>query len=839
MLVLMSWLREQVPGLPPAEVVADALIRAGFEVEGLEPVGGLGGVVVGEVLAIEEVAAKKKSVRWCQVRVTEAVSADPGSGVRGIICGASNFEVGDRVAVALPGAMLPGGFEITARKTYGHVSDGMICSERELGISDAHEGILVLGPDTPLGAHVAELLDLADDVLDISVTPDRGYGLSVRGIAREAATAFGLPFVDPGAPPPPAATAGDGYPVTVEDTAACDRYVARVITGVDPAAATPLRWARRLTLAGMRPISAAVDITNAVMLGLGQPLHAFDKARLTGPIVVRRARAGERLLTLDGVDRALHPEDLVIADDSGPIALAGVMGGASTEISAATTEIVLEAAHFAPLAVARTARRHRLFSEASRRFERGVDPALAPAAAHEAIRLFGELAGGRPAPGVTDVDNRPAPTTIRFPLSEVTRLGGRLYPDEVVRTRLADVGCAVEPAGGEPADEDIVVVTPPSWRADLTRPADLVEEVMRLEGFDTIPVTLPRLPAGRGLTESQRLTRAIARSLAYEGLTEVMTLPFVGAGVADALDLPADDRRRAAVRIANPIAEDAAYLRTSLLPGLFDAAVRNLGRGQADLALFEIGQVFRELPAPVEPVPTPSVFDRPTDDQIAALDAALPEQPRRVAGVLAGQREPAGVAGGALTPGRPADWADAVAAAHAAARAVGVELTVTADEHAPWHPGRCAALHVDGELAGHAGELHPRVIANLGLPVRAVAFELSPDVLIAAALRHGAAPAPVVSSYPPADRDVALVVDAATPVAEVSTALRDGAGDLLESLTLFDVFEGAQVGAGRRSLAFGLRLRATDRTLTAGEANGVRDAAVAEAARRTGAALRA
>lgn len=315
MLILMSWLREQVPGLPPAGAVADALIRAGFEVEGLEAVGGLGGVVVGEVLAIEEVAAKKKSVRWCQVRVTEAVAGDPESGVRGIVCGAFNFEVGDRVAVALPGAMLPGGFEITARKTYGHVSDGMICSERELGISDAHEGILVLPPDAPLGAHVAELLDLADDVLDISVTPDRGYGLSVRGIAREAATAFGLPFDDPGAPTA-AVTAGDGYPVTVEDTAACDRYVARVITGVDPAAVTPLRWARRLTLSGMRPISAAVDVTNAVMLGLGQPLHAFDKATLTGAIVVRRARAGERLLTLDGVDRALDPEDLVIADDS-------------------------------------------------------------------------------------------------------------------------------------------------------------------------------------------------------------------------------------------------------------------------------------------------------------------------------------------------------------------------------------------------------------------------------------------------------------------------------------------------------------------------------------------
>ena len=397
MQIVMSWLRELVPGLPPTKAVVEALIRAGFEVEGVRTVGGgFAGVVVGEVLSIEVVQAKKKNVRWCQVRVAEfdppastAVDGPVGEGaepgVRGIICGAFNFEVGDKVAVALPGAVLPGGFEITSRRTYGHISDGMICSARELGLGEDHEGILVLPPDSPVGADVAELLDTADEVLDISITPDRGYGLSVRGIAREAATAFGLPFDDPGAPRPAAeegaGTAADGaagYPVVVEDTAACDRYVARVITGVDPAARTPLTWARRLSESGMRPISAPVDITNIVMLGLGQPLHAFDRAKLRGPIVVRRARAGEHLVTLDGVDRALDPEDLVIADDSGPIALAGVMGGASTEISESTTEIVLEAAHFDPIVVTRMARRHRLSSEASRRFERGVDPALAP-----------------------------------------------------------------------------------------------------------------------------------------------------------------------------------------------------------------------------------------------------------------------------------------------------------------------------------------------------------------------------------------------------------------------------------------------------------------------------
>ncbi|EIV96429.1 phenylalanine--tRNA ligase subunit beta [Frankia sp. QA3] len=865
MLIVMSWLREYVEGLPPTRAVADALIRAGFEVEGLRGVGGdVSGVVVGEIVDFEIVETKKKAVRWCQVRVAPQTAASD-LGVRGVICGAHNFAVGDRVAVALPGAVLPGGFAITARKTYGHVSDGMICSARELGLGEEHDGILVLPPSAPIGADVTELLDLADEILDIAVTPDRGYALSVRGIAREAATAFALPFTDPGAPPSAASgeaasgeaasgeAAGAAYPVVVEDTAGCDRYVARVVTGVDPAAVTPLGWSRRLSLSGMRPISVPVDVTNAVLLGLGQPLHAFDRAKLTGAVVVRRAAAGETLRTLDGVERTLDPEDLVIADDTGPIALAGVMGGASTEISAQTTDIVLEAAHFDPISVARTARRHRLSSEASRRFERGVDPALAPAAAAMAVDLLVELAGARPAPGVTDLDHRPAAVPVILPLREPERLAGRPYSAEVVRRRLADVGCTLtavaegdaaegDAAEGNAAEGDAagdgggaLLVTPPPWRPDLTRPADLVEEIMRLEGYDTIPVTLPLLPAGRGLSPAQRMHRAVGRALAYAGLAEVLTLPFVPADAADALSLVADDKRRLAVRVANPIAEDAAYLRTTLLSGLIAAAVRNIGRGQQDLALFESGRVFREQPGAPGRVPTPPVDRRPSAEEIAALDSVLPKQARHVAALLTGRREPAGWS----TPGREADWADAVDVAHVVAEAVGLTLTVTAGDAMPWHPGRCAELTVGGRLVGFAGELHPRVLGDVGLPPRTVAMELSLDVLVEAATAAPPVVAPVISTYPPADRDVALVVPTRVPVAEVTEALREGAGDLLESLTLFDVFEGAQVGAGQRSLAFGLRLRAGDRTLTAAEANAVRDAAVELAAQRTGAALRA
>ncbi|MCU1676550.1 MAG: phenylalanyl-tRNA synthetase, beta subunit, partial [Frankiales bacterium] len=406
MRVPISWLRAYapVPADVPAVAIGDALLRAGLEVERVEPIGsGVSGVVVGEVVSYdEEPQTNGRTIRWCQVRVAE--DAEP----RGIVCGASNFTAGDRVAVALPGAVLPGGFTITARKTYGHVSDGMMCAVDELGIGTDHSGILILPPGAPLGADVVELLHVRDDVLDIAVTPDRSYCLSIRGVAREAATAFGVPFTDRALVPTPVG-APAGHPVRIEDRSGCDRYVARVVRGVDPSAPSPLWLQRRLAMAGMRSISLAVDVTNHVMLDVGQPLHAFDAAKLRGGIVVRRAAAGERMRSLDDVGRVLHPEDLVIADDSGPIAIAGVMGGASTEVDAATTDIVIEAAHFDPVSIARAARRHKLPSEASRRFERGVDLDIAAAAAELAVRLLVELGGGTADAGVTDVDLRPAP----------------------------------------------------------------------------------------------------------------------------------------------------------------------------------------------------------------------------------------------------------------------------------------------------------------------------------------------------------------------------------------------------------------------------------------------
>ncbi|MDX6221996.1 MAG: phenylalanyl-tRNA synthetase beta chain [Frankiales bacterium] len=824
MRVPVSWLRDYVDlpeDLQPATLAA-ALIRAGLEVERVDVLGAdVQGVVVGEVLGFEPEPQKNgKTIRWCQVSVGEGPP-------RGIVCGASNFAVGDRVAVALPGAVLPGPFPITARKTYGHVSDGMICSARELGLGDDHDGILVLPQDTSLGTDVVALYGLLDAVLDIAVTPDRAYCLSVRGVAREAATAFGLPFRDPALVEPPPASA-DGYPVVVADRVGCDRYTARTVSDIDPGATSPIWLQRRLILAGMRPVSLVVDVTNHVMLDLGQPLHAFDRDQLSGPITVRRAEPGERLTTLDGVERVLDDAELLICDEQGAVALAGVMGGRRAECSATTTSIVLESAHFSAVTVARTARRHKLPSEAARRFERGVDHALAPAAAEVAVQLLVRLAGATADPCATDVDNRAPGGSILLDPDYPGRLAGRPYPGSVVRGRLVDVGCTVEDAR-----EGLLSVTPPSWRPDLTQAADLAEEVIRLEGYDTVPSELPHAVAGRGLTRSQRLRRAVGTALADAGFVEALSYPFVGSEALDALGLPADDPRRAASRLVNPISEDEPLLRTTLLPGLLAALLRNVGRGAKDAAVFESGLVFGPPTGYLPPVVP--VGARPSDEVIAQVNAVLPRQTLHLAAALV--PAPGSQAAGWWGDGRPPAWAEAVQSARLVAETVRAPLEAVAARHAPFHPGRCAALMLAGRVVGHAGELHPRVITALGLPPRSSAMELDLSSLLE--LDLGPVVAPTLSSFPEAGRDVAVVVEDTVPAGAVEAALAEGAGELLESLRLFDVYAGEPVPAGHRSLAFALRFRAADRTLTDDEVNVARDAALASALERTGAVLRA
>jgi phenylalanyl-tRNA synthetase beta chain len=834
----LSWLAEAAglaPDQDPAEV-ARRLTAAGLEVESVEPAGqDITGVLVAEVTGIEELAGFKKPVRYCQVSTGEA---EP----RGVICGAVNFSVGDRVPLARPGAHLPGGFEISARKTYGHISDGMICSAAELGIGDEHAGILVLPPDAPLGADFVAYAGLADHVLDIAVTPDRGYALSVRGVARELAISYELPIrdlADAEAPDDVAVVSPEIYPASIEDPTACDRFVLREVRGFDPAAPTPLAIRVRLARAGLRSVSLAVDITNYVMLELGQPLHAFDRDRLDGPIVVRRARPGERLETLDHVVRDLDPEDIVIADSSGAISLAGTMGGLATEISGTSGNLVIEAAHFDARGTARMSRRHKLFSEASYRFERGVDRELPLRASARTVALLARFGGGTIPPGCTHAQVDVPDVSITMAPDYPDQVAGMSYGRDAVLRRLREVGCEVTEAASPQ-----LAVQPPSWRPDLRYPWDLAEEVIRLEGYENIPIRVARATAGRGLTDQQRLRRSTGRALALTGYTEVLSTPFSSAADHDRLLLPLDDPRRRAVRIANPLNDDEPLLRTTLLPGLLRVLTRNIGRGFGDIGLFENGLVFRERPGGPRTAPILAVDRGPTAGETAILAAALPDQPLHIAAVVTGERE----LGGWWGAGRLAGWQDAIEAARDVLRQSRLSFEIRAAQTAPWHPGRCAALFVradDGaeRLAGYAGELHPRVIAAFGVPPRTSAMELDMSLIEAAAVKLPPVQAPPISAYPVATQDVALLVPLEVPAAAVQAALADGVRGsdypgLLEDVRLFDVYTGEQAGEGRKSLAYSLRFRAPDRTLTVEETTAARDAAVAEAARQVGAVLR-
>src|SRR5215468_1338555 len=617
MRVPLSWLREYAPladSVPAAEV-ARALTAAGLEVEAVEAVGhDISGVVVGQVLEIEELTGFKKPIRYCRVST--------GDQTREVICGAVNFAVDDKVPFAPPGAVLAGGFEIGAKKAYGRMSEGMICSARELGIGEDHSGILVLDPDAPLGEDFVGYAGLADHVFDIAVTPDRGYALSVRGVARELGTAFDVPFTDPadtGLPADVAATSPEVYPASIDDPTACDRFVLREALGFDPDAPTPLWMRVRLARAGTRTVSLAVDITNYLMVELGQPMHAFDKAALSGPIVVRRARPGERLETLDHVVRDLDPDDILITDSSGPISMAGTMGGLATEISESSRDLVIEAAHFSARGTARMSRRHRLFSEASYRFERGVDRELPLRASARAAALLAALGGASVVPGCTHASAEVPTVTITMADDYPDRVAGQTYGRDAVVRRLREVGCEVLAAG----EAGTLTVIPPSWRPDLVAPNDLAEEVIRLEGYENVPARMPRAPAGRGLTAPQRLRRSIGRTLADVGYVEVLSQPFTSTADFDRLQLPADDARRTALRLANPLSEDEPLLRTTLLPGLLRVLARNIGRGFPDIALFEMGLVYR--PRLNAPKPPRLPVDRgPTADELASIEAALP-----------------------------------------------------------------------------------------------------------------------------------------------------------------------------------------------------------------------
>lgn len=812
----LSWIKEfvEIPATITADQISDALIRVGFEVEEIITQGGdlTGPLTFGKVLSIEEITEFKKPIRYVGLDCDEAET-------RYVICGATNFSVGDLVCVAMPGAVLPGNFVIAARETYGKTSNGMICSARELGIGDDHAGIMTFGEGAvSIGSNAIEVLEINDVIFDIAVNPDRGYALSIRGVAREVAAALGLKYRDP-VDSLRALTfekTGSGVPAKIVDADAASVFYLRTLDKFDQVAQTPIWMRRRIEKMGMRSISLVVDITNYVMLELGQPLHAFDAEKISGGLSIKRAGSAMKFTTLDGQERNLDPEDLMVWDDAKPLALAGTMGGLDSEITSGTSRIAVEAVRFNPVNVAKNSRRHKLSSEASRRLERSVDPSLAEFASARFVQLLTTLSTARHVETVIDGEPRFAPVVRVDPAYVARTLNLELTPAEIAG-HLRSVGCDV--------NESTFEVDPPSWRSDLQQPADFVEEVARMVGYDKIPSILPPRPNHASLTPAQKRRRAVAAMLASRGFAEVQTFPFTNQETIDSMGFVGE--RADTYKIANPMSEEFPLMRVHLVPGLIEVAQRNISRGAKDFAIFEMGSIFRSSQKLV-PAISPELGKRPDQSIIDAITASVPPQAYHVAGLLVGKSEASDWQG----PARPYNWQDAIAYAQDILQLCNLNWSIKRSDFAPWHPGRCAELIVDGKAVAHAGELHPRIVAAYGLPERSAAFAVGLSALPETALVHPF----TVGTMPAALQDVALIVDSTVAAGDVEDALRAGAGNLLESIALFDRYD--KLGDGKISLAFSLVFRAQDRTLTGPEVAQARESAVAEAAKRTGAVLR-
>jgi phenylalanyl-tRNA synthetase beta chain len=787
----LSWIRDFTPLTAPVAEVVSALNQLGLEVEGVEQPGAeITGVIAAQVL---EVSRHPNADKLSLVDITT------GSGVTRVVCGAPNVVAGMVVPYAPAGATLPGGFTLERRKIRGEVSDGMLCSAKELGLGDDHSGILGLDLASELGADVRDLLGLDDVIFDLAITPNRPDAMCIVGVARELAAHFSLDFAVPEPIALADASVGSDVTVVIEDDARCPRYlarVARVTMGESPA------WmAQRLVKAGMRPISNVVDVTNYVLLERNQPLHAFDLARLSGRgIVVRVADDGETITTLDAVERTLTREDLLICDaDRAPQAIAGIMGGSTSEVSGATTEILLEAAYFERMGIARSSKRLKLRSESSARFERGIDPAAVAANAERAMELLVDVAGAQVAPDACDVYPAPvAPTRVRLRASRVNAVLGTDLDAEDVWESLAPLG--IELTGSDGTDDDSVVAVVPTFRPDLEREIDLVEEVARRVGFDRIGRTLPDTHGQVGmLTARQQERRLVADALVGLGLSEAITLSLVSPADLERAGAPLDR----VVRATNPLRSEESVLRTAVLPGLLRAVAGNRVQGIADVALFELGRVFLT-----------------SLERRRAGDSPLPDEPEHVALALAGQvrRRP-------IEDDRDIDVYDAVDAVRVVVDALGIhDLTITPESLTGLRAGRAARVVVDGRDAGTVGEVAPEVLAALGLDAPVVAAELVLDTLLDAARRDRTFRAP--SRFPASSVDLAFVLADTVAAADVLATLRKAAGDALEDVRLFDVFTSDAFGPGRRSLAFALRFRLPDRTLTDADVGALRRQAI-------------
>ena len=794
MRVSLNWLREFVDVDVPLATLKEMLDLSGTKVEKIHNPGeGIEGIVVAQV---QEIDAHPNADNLSMVVVST------GEGSQRVVCGAKNFAVGDKVALARVGAKLPG-MTITERRIRGETSAGMLCSASELGISKDHAGLLILPADTDLGGDVVRALGLADSVFELEITPNRPDCMSVVGVAREVAALTGAELrlpqphvaIDPGLPQP--------VTVSIADAAGCPRYLARWIADVT-IGPSPQWMVTRLLAAGVRPVSNVVDVTNYVLMELGHPLHAFDAAKVAEAYIeVRRARAGETLETLDGVKRVLHPDDLLIADPANVLAIAGVMGGAGSEVSESTTDVILESAYFDHASIAYTARRHGLRTEASARFERGADPEAVPLAAARAAQLLAEVAGGNA--GYGPWDEYPAPVeraTITLRPHRVSKILGVDVPPDRQAKHLSSIGIeAVE-------SEGTIRTVVPTFRPDLTREVDLVEEVVRLHGIDRVPSSLPPGRAG-GLTELQRFDRRLRRTLAALGLRETWTESFLGPKELDDLGLEDGHPARGMVRLMNPLAEEKPGLRTTLLPGLLRSAAHNVAHRAEGIALFEVARVYE-----------------PSEDE-------LPVEATVVGAVLSGGRRQQTWRG----PSGPWDFFAAKGVIEAALKSLGLpppELSPVSGM--PFHPTRGATVSIAGTTAGALGELHPDVCDRFDVYEGTIAFELSLAPLIATL--PGRVKIEELPKFPPLLIDLAVVVEEDVDAATVTEIVRDAGEPDVASVRLFDLYRGEQLSAGRKSLAFALEIRASDRTLTDEEALAVRDRIVAALSERVGAEIR-
>jgi phenylalanyl-tRNA synthetase beta chain len=804
MLAPLSWLRDYAPLDADVDVLAAALSELGLVVEGVERVGeGLDGPVVARIVDIRSHPNADK------IRL---VDVDSGADPLQIVCGAWNFEVGDLVPLAPAGTVLPDGREILARAMRGEMSNGMLCSATELNLPEApgsEDGLMILPAGiAPPGTALTEALGIGPDVVfDLDVSPNRPDALCMAGVARDLAAALGETWRPPDGPPasPVEPSLGSAV-ISVEAGDLCPRFTGTILEGV-PDGPSPAWMAWRLTLAGMRPINAVVDVSNYVMLDVGQPNHAYDLDQLGGGgILVRRGRPGEKLTTLDGVERALEENDCVICDAEGlAVGVGGIMGGARAEIGPATRRVLLEAAWFTPAAIARTGKRLGLHSEARVRFERGVDPEVAPAAVDRFVALLGAVEGGQglrrgPIVDVQDAVSMPTMPVVKLRTRRVNSILGTAIEDGDVARLLTPIGFDVSTAG-----PGVCEVAVPSWRLECDREIDLIEEVARMWGYRRIERTLPagaRQSAG-GLTRRQRERRTVRQALAGAGFYEAWTTTFLAPG-----DLERAGLDPAAVEVENPLDRAESILRTALLPGLLKAVKFNIDRQAGDVCLFEIGRVFA----------------------LPSGGAVTPDESEHLAAIVA---LPAPGSGPSPTAAEAAvrTWVWLSEALRLdSGRLEGGEL-------AGLHPTRGARIVGAGAALGVVGEVDPEVVAAYGLPGRVGYLEISLDALADEPRRP--LRAVEVSRYPASDIDLALLVDDDVPATDVQATLRRSGGDLIESVTLFDVYRGAQVGAGRRSLAFRLRYRAADRTLSESELGAARQRAIDAAGAEHGAELRA